>query len=143
MSIKWCNNLVTGLDQVDSQHKELIRRTNVFLDRLKIDTPIKELQQSLDDLTSFVYEHFMVEEKAMSETNYPNFVKHKQDHTNFINIVTNLEQRMLNELPLSSFKSEVNDKICAWLNGHIPIKDKEMSKFIKDQQENELELPHR
>ena len=139
MSFTWRDDLLTGITVVDNQHKELIKRVNIFLNQLSMDLEIDELQQALDNLTSFVYEHFMEEEKVMKEGFYPNFTKHKQDHTSFINMISNLEQRMYNELPLSSFKSEVNEKICSWLNRHIPIKDKEMTNFIKNNKEKELD----
>ena len=125
---------------VDEQHKELLKRANNFLDHVKTGDEINDLMKLLDYLTIYVYDHFIAEEKTMAEINYPNYLAHKREHTQFINIVADLELRMPNEINLTSFRSEVQDKIYDWLSNHILVLDKEMAHFIQTNQKQQIKL---
>lgn len=131
-------DLVTGISLVDEQHQELLKRTNEFLDHMKTGDEIEDLIKLMDYLTLYVYDHFISEESVMAENNYPGYITHKQEHTRFINVVADLEKRMPNEINLTSFKTEVQEKMRDWLSNHILIQDKEMAKYIKTNQRHQM-----
>ncbi len=140
MAFRWRDNLATGVSMVDEQHKELIKRTNSLLEHMKSGKGNDEIIQVLDFLSSYVHEHFTDEEKVMTDYNYPDYASHKQQHTEFINTVNKLKQKMTPDKILSTFVLEVNREICDWLIDHILKQDKEMAQFIQNQRKNEISM---
>ena len=138
MAFKWRDNLATGITLVDDQHKELIKRTNNLLEHMKTGQGNGEIIQVLEFLASYVIEHFTAEEKVMTDYNFPDYSSHKHQHTEFINTVNLLKQKMTPDKILSSFVLEVNKEICDWLIDHILKEDKEMAQYVQSQRKNQI-----
>ena len=69
--MQWTNDLSAGVEQIDSQHKELIARINTLLDAMKQGRGRTEVGQTVSFLSDYVATHFGEEEKYMTSFCYP------------------------------------------------------------------------
>lgn len=134
MAFRWRDSLATGIEKVDDQHKELIKRTNDLLEHMKKGEGNNEVMKTLDFLSSYVVEHFHDEEEVMKMYNYPLFVHHKQLHDNFVKVVKELGNQVVIEKNLITLIIKVNKEVCDWLIDHILKEDREMAQYVKSHQ---------
>ena len=81
--IRWKPSMAVGIDEIDEQHQEIIRRAGQFLeslaDRSRQDTGIL-----LSYLRNYCVTHFGAEEAWMRESAYPGRADHQKAHDAFI-----------------------------------------------------------
>ncbi len=130
MPFKWSNNLATGIDKVDQQHKQLIETVNSLLEAVKNGEPKVKVDETIKFLSDYVITHFKTEEEVMIKHQYPEYEKHKNIHDNFVKDFKELIKKR-NEL---SFTFKLQSKVGEWLINHIHNVDKKMAKFIRNTQ---------
>lgn len=96
MRIEFDDNLITGNEMIDTQHKELIDRTNKFLAKLEEHVGRVDAVKMLDYLGEYVEYHFGEEEKPQEEISYPGLAEHRKKHEESWNTVKEL-YNMLDE----------------------------------------------
>jgi hemerythrin len=129
MPFKWSNSLVTGIDEVDKQHKQLIETVNDLLEAVKKGEAKDKVDQTIKFLNEYVVKHFQTEEKVMIEHKYPDYENHKKIHDNFVKDFKDLVKNK-DEL---SFTFKLQVKVGEWLINHIHNIDKKMAKYIREQ----------
>ena len=131
MEIIFDDNLITGNETIDSQHKELIDRIAEFVrvcenGEGKI-TAIKMLDY-LDEYTNF---HFSAEEELQKEVNYPDYSAHHEKHEEFKNTIQTLYDFLdEHEGPNEQFVQLVQAKVVDWLFTHIKSADRSVAEYI-------------
>ena len=82
-SIRWDNALSVHNDELDLQHKELIRLYNELHRSLTTDTP-KEASstkaKTLDAVVEYSSYHFRCEEEHMESISFPGLELHRKEH---------------------------------------------------------------
>ena len=80
--IRWKPSMSVGIDEIDAQHQEIIRRASEFLvslsDRSRQDTGIL-----LSYLRLYCATHFGAEEDWMRQSAYPGLADHQNEHDAF------------------------------------------------------------
>jgi len=133
MSFEWTDDLLTGVDDVDEQHKEIFVRIKALLDALARQKGKEEIGGFLDFLEEYIAYHFAAEEREMTGRKYPGLPDHEKEHEDFKKKICALK-REFNEsgasvpLLLITVRSS-----CEWLIGHIKRTDMAMVKFIRSQ----------
>jgi hemerythrin len=130
MPFKWSNNLATGIEKVDQQHKQLIETVNSLLEAVKNGEPKDKVDETIEFLSDYVITHFKTEEEVMIKHQYPEYEKHKDIHENFVKDFKELLKKR-NEL---SFTFKLQTKVGEWLINHIHNVDKKMAKYIRNNQ---------
>jgi hemerythrin len=128
--MEWTENLSVGVPEIDEQHKELIRRVNVFVAALHKENSKEETLKVLDFLSSYVVTHFRNEEAIQVRYNYPKYAEHHKLHTDFIKTVGELRDGISKVGVTSISSSVIAMTLSNWLVNHIGIQDKEIGKFI-------------
>lgn len=135
MRIEFDDSLITGNEMIDTQHKELIDRTNQFLAKLKEHAGRVDAIKMLDYLDEYVEFHFGEEEKLQEEISYPGLAEHRKKHEELRNTVKEL-YHMLNEEegPTEAFVKQVEVNVVDWLIRHIQGFDRSVAeyRFIAD-----------
>ncbi len=131
MSIVWKDNLATGINEIDNQHKELFDRINKLFQACHSGQGTKEVINVMSFLENYVIEHFSCEEKLQLKSNFPNYAEHKKQHEEFKAEITNLKQELSAGADSTSFVIKINNLIVNWLLNHIKKSDKELSQHIK------------
>jgi len=131
MSFEWNDDLLTGVDDVDAQHKEIFVRINALLDALTRQKGKDEIGGFLNFLEEYIAYHFAAEEREMTGEKYPGLAAHEKEHEDFKKRICALkrdfnESGASTQLILMTVRSS-----CEWLIGHINKTDKAMVAFLK------------
>ena len=131
MTIEFDDNLITGNNTIDEQHKELIGRIKQFVDSCEQgDAKIKAIKM-LDYLMEYTEFHFSQEEKLQEEVNYPELTQHREKHEEFKKTLQNLENFLEeSESPTDAFVQQVETNVVNWLFNHIKTFDRSVAEFI-------------
>lgn len=128
----WSEQLCTGNDIIDEQHKELISLIFRLTDDLS-EGNTKSVGTTIDYLQDYVIEHFGAEEKLMIRTSYPGFEKHRDEHTAYVKTVYRLKIRNEHEGITPGLVCEVEQCIADWLVEHINSTDMELVQYLNAQ----------
>ena len=134
MEIKWTPDLSTGIEIIDNQHKELIKRISNLLSAMKEGKGKKEVRGIIEFLSDYVVEHFSTEEKYMKLYSYDETKKkfHFTQHKRFVEDVTQFKKNFEEKGVSSALAIEVQNKMVIWLLNHIKRVDKELAEFLRD-----------
>ena len=84
MAIKWNDEkMATDLPEIDSQHKEWIRRFNKFDDALVNGKGHESIVSTLDFLVQYRETHFATEEESIARLNSPVLKANHTAHEEF------------------------------------------------------------
>ena len=114
LNITFDDNLVTGNNTIDTQHKELIDRIRNFVVACQNgDSKVKAIKM-LDYLDEYTDFHFKEEEELQEKAGYPELYEYLQDY----------------EGPTDKFSELVQKNVVDWLFGHIKTFDRSVAEFI-------------
>ena len=112
---EWEDKLSVGVNEMDQQHKTLIKKINSLIDTLEGGDTGKILS-SFGELAGFVIQHFEEEEKLMEDAGFPGLGWHKLIHKNLLDQVGGfkgeIESGNLDSKKLVNF-------LKFWLTSHI------------------------
>lgn len=130
MAVQWNDNLSTGIDWQDGQHKELVAKIGILIDAMSAGRGKKEINNILSFLENYVVSHFSKEEEYMISRNYPGYAGHKSEHRRFINDFTAFKAEFEKEGASSSMAIQVQRTLLDWLVNHIGKVDKGLGEFL-------------
>lgn len=88
----WTDNMNTGIDAIDSQHRRIIDYINLLYDtRVSSDRTVVE--HVIAALADYITSHFEFEESMMEDAGYELTSPHKKDHQLFISHFITLQKR--------------------------------------------------
>ncbi|BBA71330.1 bacteriohemerythrin [Geobacter sulfurreducens] len=131
MAIGWRDDLLTGVVEVDDQHKELFRRFGELLTACNQGQGGEEVLRLFNFLDDYVVKHFAAEERIMRQHGYPDYLEHKQQHQGFTRRLEELKRQFRDEGAGLSLVITTNHVMIEWLSRHIEKMDKEIAKYVK------------
>ena len=112
MLIEFSDNLLTGNNTIDTQHRELIGRIAAFVSSCEEGDGKMKAIKMLDYLAEYTEFHFSEEEKLQQEVSYPGFKEHKEKHEEFKRTVDALHEFLEeSEGPTEGFDRSVAEYI--------------------------------
>ena len=121
LNITFDDNLVTGNETIDTQHKELIDRIQNFVTACQNgDSKVKAIKL-LDYLNEYTDFHFKEEEALQEKAGYEEYKKTIQELHEYLQDY---------EGPTDRFSELVQKNVIDWLFGHIKTYDRSVAKFI-------------
>jgi len=127
-TIEWNESLSVGIEEIDNQHKGLIDIINLLESSSKVAERHKICFEIVLKLKQYCDEHFMTEETYMVRYDYPMFVAHKKEHTEFIKNVLDFEMACVE---FYSPYTPMLDFLKEWFVKHIKDTDIKMGDFLK------------
>ncbi|MEI6558834.1 MAG: bacteriohemerythrin [Rhodospirillaceae bacterium] len=126
-SIKWTQKLDINIGFLNDQHRTLMDLTNTLRDAVSEGQAVAEVGAIFSRLIEETERHFHEEEIYMRRYKYPHIIKHKNLHTNILDIVRNLKRRF-DESPgvLTPVNLELLDH---WTN-HISEHDHDFAVYM-------------
>ena len=76
--------LLTGVDAIDVQHRELFARVGQLLEASRSRRSREEVVRLLEYLGGYVVEHFAAEEQLMESSAYPRLGGHRAEHLEYL-----------------------------------------------------------
>lgn len=139
MHAEFTDNLITGNEMIDSQHKELISKINDVLDSCEKSTDKMVAIRTLDFLSDYTDYHFTAEEKLQKDLEYPGFLKHKEQHEIFKQTIADLSNMLEEEEgPSQAFVDKLREKVVEWLYVHIQGFDRSVAEYKNLKNNNNL-----
>ncbi|GHU65402.1 hypothetical protein FACS189447_04260 [Spirochaetia bacterium] len=130
--IAWSQDLATGNDEIDSQHKQIFRLTSNLAEASKNGQDQKSLKENLDFLVNYTVKHFSDEENLMSRHNYPDYRDHKKLHDDFHTTVSQLCAEYDAKGTSKELCDRVTSTIVHWVIQHIKQQDFKIATFIRE-----------
>jgi len=126
--IIWNDEYSVGVEALDEQHRQIIKAINDLIDKPRILLRFQNVSSALTELTNYVSEHFLLEERLLQENGYPDLLEHSRKHTLYSNRIAELCSDSLHG------KSEVPAELLVfltdWWNSHILHEDMEYKEFF-------------
>ena len=128
---EWNDRLVLGVNEMDDEHKILVKKINHLVTTLEeqyVQKNLNELLRAYDDMANYTIEHFHDEEKFMQSVEYPQFESHKKIHEKLLNQVGEYRRQLASET--------LDDKVLVtflrnWLVSHIMGVDMQYAQHSK------------
>lgn len=128
MPIQWTNDLNTGIDVIDNQHRQIVD----FINQLELAQAAKnkaKVKEVVDACVDYTLSHFAFEESLQEEANYSFRGPHKKVHELFTRKVASLQERInLGE----DVGEELHGMLARWLINHIKRDDADYVNAVKD-----------
>lgn len=119
MAIAWTNDLSTGIDVIDNQHKRIVDYIN-DLEKSITQQDHNLVGKVLNELVDYTLSHFAFEESLQDEAGYQFAKAHRAIHQMFTKrIATFLEKHKAGE----DVAEEVHCMLGTWLIHHIKRDD--------------------
>jgi hemerythrin len=134
---EWNNNLSVGIQEIDNQHKELIRKLNELAEHTQQKKGKDRIGSTLRFMKEYSKLHFDTEEQYMAKYEYPGLEKQQKEHGKFKITVERLIGDLDKEKEMEIFASQVQRFLIDWLILHIKTVDLKFGEFLK---ENKIEL---
>ena len=128
--IVWENQMMTGVEDIDREHRELIGIVNELYSTMMEGREEGKILSTIHFLEKYIVLHFNHEEKIQLSYAYPFYHEHKQMHKDFIRTFHYLKHEIESE-PLNPKMANRLNMVCMdWLKDHIGKEDKKVGEFI-------------
>lgn len=127
----WNKNFESGIEVIDTQHKQLVKLLNVLVSHLAFQSEAPEITKVFDELKAYTAYHFSTEEKIWHEhfRNDSWEELHQKGHADFIAKVLEIKGGELHKNP-DVVIEEIVSFLTHWLAMHIIESDKRMAKVV-------------
>ena len=126
--LTWNDSYSVKVDTMDEQHQKLFELINSFYDEIGKQSQAKLIFDLIAGMKAYTIEHFNKEEQLMQQCNYPGLTEHKKEHADFIDKVTDLEEKLKSWKMIISF--EITNFLKDWIKKHIKESDQQYSAYI-------------
>jgi hemerythrin len=124
----WSDDLLTGTDDIDEQHRRLVAMVDEFYAALGRSDANAALDRLLHGLLEYTRYHFSTEERYMITHKFPDVEQHVAQHAAFIAKVQDVSDRFTRGEPVLSFV--ITTYLRDWLSQHILGADKQLGRFL-------------
>lgn len=108
----------TNVAVCDDEHKILFAKLNKLYDLATGNAGRSAVGAQLDDLISYVAEHFATEERLMQAKNYSGYAAHKAEHDKLVATCVDLQTKF--HKGEADVTAETGAFVKGWLDSHIP-----------------------
>jgi len=127
--LEFTDDLMTGLEEIDNQHRELLARGNKVLFPETGATADRDILDALDFLVSYVNKHFDAEELLMECYNFDRLEGHRKQHQRLRREVEGLSEKAKQEGSFKELANELHYLLHDWYIYHIKEWDKAMAVY--------------
>ena len=131
MKLQWDQGFSVGVEEIDSQHKELFDRINNLDSAMKQGSAKEEVVRLIEFLDKYVILHFGAEEKYMTAYNYTGYVLHKTKHDWFKKEFSDIRTKLDAEGITPDVIIRSNNLLITWFSKHIRSIDMMLGSFLK------------
>ncbi len=124
--------LLTGVEDIDRQHRELFDRLGRLLDASRERRGREEVLRLLEFLGGYAVEHFAAEDREMEASGYPRSDGHRAEHRQFVKELEILRHELKSEGPTALFVIHVQNRVTEWLREHIYRTDRLLGEWLRE-----------
>ena len=127
--INWTEELTTGIESIDDQHRHLVDLVNKFEEAGRRGRESRIMSEILNDLVGYTQEHFAHEEKIMEECGFPGLKNHMASHRRFLQKIERFQYEFATEG--SRVTTDVRKLLGYWVRSHILQDDMAYAKHLE------------
>lgn len=124
----WSDIFLTGIGEVDNQHKKLIGLTNQLDEAVQRQKGAEVVGRVLSDLTKYIAFHFGYEEILMDQIKYADSPAHISEHVEFAGKIEGFKKSF--DSGDSEVSVEVLNFLRDWLTHHIMKTDRKLAQSL-------------
>lgn len=132
MFTRWSDQLLTGNEIIDKQHKEIFERAAQLIESEKTGKIESESNRILEYLEDYCDRHFATEEALQIKCGYPGYEAHKKMHESFREELVELKHRFITFGARYTLAVETIVFMLEWLAKHINKSDKVLALYIQN-----------
>lgn len=132
--IEWKEALRTGIEDIDLQHRELIKRIDSLDIAIYEGRGRGELVRTMEYLGTYVEEHFRAEEDLMRKIDYPDLPRHIEEHRKFEMKFNTMKKEYVTKGANSVLALELDREVVKWFEHHLLESDMKYVGFMKKKQ---------
>lgn len=125
--MQWTDDLATGIQIIDDQHKRIITYINELDHASKTGDP-EEVQHVFEGLLDYTVTHFEFEEELQEKAGYPFLKAHQRVHEIFMKRIAAFRERSNNG---EDIVPELLSMLKVWLSSHIKGDDQDYVESVK------------
>ena len=114
--LQWNKELEIGIENVDSQHKQLINMINELTLAVEYNQQNSSLLPIVDRMLEYAVNHFQVESVIFAQYEFPNRVDHEAEHATFIDKVKYIRRQC--ELLDTPMSAKIREFLLHWFINH-------------------------
>ena len=126
--INWDGKFSVSNEEIDSQHKNLVKLINDLFDSMRIGKSKDVLEDILTELIEYTDYHFKSEEEAMKKGSYPELPAHIKIHESFVKKILEFKKDLDEGNVYISL--EIINFLKDWILDHILREDKKYINYI-------------
>lgn len=130
----WKKSYKIGIPIIDTQHKQLFRFSDELQASLDSGLRASAIKKLLVNIEQYVARHFAMEEKFMTESNYPGLDGQLEAHAafskHFDQFLIDFNENGLTPPLVNSMKNELIN----WISEHITGLDQEFGMYYREHQ---------
>lgn len=132
MSSSWSNDLLIGVQIIDSQHREFFARVDSLLAQDLAEGVVADYTQAFAFLRTYVDEHFGTEERLMDRYEFPQARFHKSHHVWFKAEIDRIHGEAVAHGVSVSVQTQMNYLLTDWFRSHIRGVDVKLAAHLKN-----------
>ena len=118
-SIRWTEEMSTGIPELDEQHHQLIVIIAQLSEALRHGRGEDEVRDTLASLADYAQRHFKLEELCMSNYSCPTARQNETAHERFLSNLEAFKERLDREGASADLARDVHSDLGLWLVNHI------------------------
>jgi hemerythrin-like metal-binding protein len=129
---EWADDMVIDNGPIDEDHRTLVAQVNELHTATSQGSGQAMVAALLERLIRDTEDHLRREEHQMALVEFPNLEGHKKGHAHFVSELRALQQKHLGGS--ITVASQLSTVLRDWLSLHIRRNDKELRRFVEQQQ---------
>ncbi|MGD0282102.1 MAG: bacteriohemerythrin [Dissulfurispiraceae bacterium] len=126
--VEWKGEMSVNVKEFDAHHKKLIALANKLHDAIVEKRGSAVIGDILAVVSNYTMYHFFAEEELMDKYEYPETIRHREEHIKLTEKTLQLVEDFRNDK--DGIEKEVLDFLREWINHHIFGTDKKYGPFF-------------
>lgn len=127
----WSDELLTGVPEIDNQHKEVFEQISQFLLACQKGQGRATLEHTLSYFENYVRFHFEAEERVQQTSGYPQFRAHQRLHAELLEKLADIKVDLARAGVTLSLSMRVMQFWADWFVNHIAKDDKALADYLR------------
>lgn len=129
MTIQWTEELATGIERIDAQHRALYLQVASLHEAMR-SKQLDRIPAVVDGLQRYALEHFATEEREMAARAYPKLAQHRVLHRAFVDEFLRQRALVAAGVTLSGVVG-LSVWLGDWLREHVRKEDGQFAEFVR------------
>ncbi len=130
MAFEWAADLAIGVEEIDEQHGELLRRAERLVRALEAGDRVG-IEPLLRSLADYARSHFECEERWMLHHEYPGFEAHRDGHRRFLDEFRGQVHELQRLGPTPGMATAIHGWLAGWMRDHLGGPDRDFGRWLR------------